>query len=53
MADMGLPVTGGVALDMTDVFSGEHLGAQKDSFNPHIKSHDCRLFLCHLVKDNA
>ena len=52
-ADMGLPVTGGVALDMTDVFSGEHLGAQKDSFNPHIKSHDCRLFLCHLVKDNA
>ena len=52
-ADMGLPVTGGVALDMTDVFSGEHLGSQKDSFNPHIKSHDCRLFLCHLVKDNA
>ena len=53
MADMGLPVTGGVALDMTDVFSGEHLGPQKDSFNPHIKAHDCRLFLCHLVKDNA
>lgn len=52
-ADMGLPVTGGVALDMTDVFSGEHLGPQKDSFNPHIKAHDCRLFLCHLVKDNA
>ena len=53
LADMGLPVTGGVALDMTDVFSGEHLGPQKDSFNPHIKAHDCRLFLCHLVKDNA
>ena len=53
MADMGLPATGGVALDMTDVFSGEHLGPQKDSFNPHIKAHDCRLFLCHLVKDNA
>lgn len=53
MADMGLPVTGGVALDMTDVFSGEHLGPQKDSFNPHIKAHDCRLFLCHLVRDNA
>ena len=53
MADMGLPVTGGVALDMTDVFSGEHLGPQKDSFNPHIKAHDCRLFLCHMVKDNA
>ena len=53
MADMGLPVTGGVALDMTDVFSGEHLGPQKDSFNPHIEAHDCRLFLCHLVKDNA
>lgn len=53
MADMGLPVTGGVALDMTDVFSGEHLGPQKDSFNPHIKARDCRLFLCHLVKDNA
>lgn len=52
-ADMGLPVTGGVALDMTDVFSGEHLGPQKDSFNPHIKAHDCRLFLCHLVKENA
>lgn len=53
LADMGLPVTGGVALDMTDVFSGEHLGPQKDSFNPHIKAHDCRLFLCHLVKDNV
>lgn len=53
LADMGLPVTGGVALDMTDVFSGEHLGPQNDSFNPHIKAHDCRLFLCHLVKDNA
>ena len=51
--DMGLPVTSGVLLDMTDVYSGEHIGPQKDFFNPHIQAHDSRLFLCRLVKENA
>ena len=51
--DMGLPVTSGVALDMTDVFTGEHIGPVTDFYNPHIEGHDCKLFLCKLVKVNA
>ncbi len=48
-ADMGIPVTSGVALDMTDVFSGEHIGKVHDFYTPHIPAHDCRLFLCKLT----
>lgn len=48
-ADMGVPVTSGVALDMTDVFSGEHIGKATDFYTPHIPAHDCRLFLCRLT----
>ena len=51
--DMGLPVTSGVAFDMTDVFTGEHLGPVTDFFNPHIEGHDCKLYLCKLVKTDA
>lgn len=48
-ADMGIPVTSGVALDMTDVFSGEHIGKVTDFYTPRIDAHDCRLFLCKLT----
>jgi alpha-galactosidase len=51
--DMGLPVTSGVALDMTDVFTGEHIGQVTDFFNPHIEGHDCKLYLCKLVKTDG
>ena len=51
--DMGLPVTSGVALDMTDAFTGEHIGQVTDFFNPHIEGHDCKLYLCKLVKKDA
>ena len=51
--DMGLPVTSGVALDMTDVFTGEHIGQVTDFFNPHIEGHDCKLYLCKLVKKDV
>lgn len=51
--DMGLPVTSGVALDMTDVFTGEHIGPVTDFYNPRIQGHDCKLYLCKLVKTHA
>ena len=49
-ADMGLPATGGVALQMRDVFTGETYDKVSDCFNPHIEAHDCKLYLCKLVK---
>ena len=51
--DMGLPVTSGVALDMTDVFTGEHIGPVTDFHTPYIQGHDCKLYLCRLVKAHA
>ena len=51
--DMGLPVTSGVALDMTDVFTGEHIGPVTDFHTPYIQGHDCKLYLCKLVKAHA
>ena len=51
--DMGLPVTSGVALDLTDVFTGEHIGPVTDFFNPHIARHDCKLYLGKLVKQHG
>ncbi len=48
-ADLGLPATSNVALHMVDAFTGEDLGNIRDNFNPHIKSHDCKLYLCELV----
>ncbi|MBQ3486334.1 MAG: glycoside hydrolase family 27 protein [Clostridia bacterium] len=50
LADLGLPATGGVALEMRDVFTGETFSKVSDSFQPHIEGHDCKLYLCKLVK---
>ncbi len=52
-ADLGLPAVSGVALDMTDVFTGEQLGPQTDTFHPRTPAHDCKLYLCRLVPDHA
>lgn len=49
-ADLGLPAPGQMGLRLTDVFTGEDLGCVTDSFNPHIKAHDCKLYLCHLER---
>ena len=44
-ADLGLPATCGVALRLTDVFTGEDVGVKKDFFNPLVEGHDCKLYL--------
>ena len=49
-ADLGLPVTGGVGLEMRDVFSGETLDKVQDFHNPRVEGHDCRLYLCRLTQ---
>ena len=51
LADMGLPATGGVKLQMRDVFTGETFEKVADSFHPHVEAHDCKLYLCKLVKE--
>ena len=51
--DLGVPVTSGWGLEMRDVFSGEKLGIQSDTFNPRVPGHDMRLYLCNLVKTNG
>ncbi len=48
-ADLGLPATCNAALHAVDAFTGEDMGLIRDNFNPHIKSHDCKLYLCKLV----
>ena len=48
-----IPATGGVALEMRDVFTGETFSRVSDSFHPHIEGHDCKLYLCKLVKKDA
>ena len=52
-ADLGLPATGGIALQMRDVFTGEVIDKVSDSFHPRIEGHDCKLYLCKLVKADA
>lgn len=47
-ADLGLPEGGGCALRMTDMFTGEDIGARKGSFHPVIPAHDCRMYLCRI-----
>ncbi len=49
-ADAGLPISSGYGLDMVDLFTGEHIGVQKDYYNLTIAPHDCALFKARLVK---
>ena len=48
--DAGLPYPSGMGLSLRDVFTGEELGVKRDFFNPRVPAHDCRLYLCRLVK---
>ena len=48
-ADVGLPYTSGYGFDMTDVFTGEHIGLKRDYHVISVPGHDCRLFRCRLV----
>ena len=49
LADAGLPVSGGVALSLRDVFTGEQLPPKSDFFNPEVPGHDLKLYLGRLV----
>lgn len=49
-ADIGLPVGSGYGLELTDLFTGEPAGVQKDYFNPEVGAHDCRLYRAKLVR---
>ena len=49
-ADVGLPYTSGYGFDMTDVFTGEHIGSKRDYHIVSVPGHDCRLFRCRLIK---
>ena len=49
-ADVGLPYASGYGFDMTDVFTGEHIGIKRDYHVISVPGHDCRLFCCRLVK---
>lgn len=52
-ADAGLPYPSGMGLSLRDVFTGEELGVKRDFLNPVIPGHDCRLYLCRLVRCDA
>lgn len=49
-ADVGLPYASGYGFDMTDVFTGEHIGIKRDYHVISVPGHDCRLFKCRLMK---
>lgn len=48
-ADLGLPTSGALGLEMTDVFTGENKGISRDTYHDIIPAHDCRMFLCRLA----
>lgn len=50
LADAGLPYGSGVGLRMTDVFTGEDAGLQRDYYNLKIEPHGCRVFLAELQR---
>ena len=49
LVDLGLPVSSGFALEMTDAYTGENAGKRMDYFNPVVPGHDMKLYLCRLV----
>ena len=50
LVDLGLPVSSGFALDVKDVYTGEHIGPKSDFFNQQVAGHDMKLYLCRLVR---
>ncbi len=50
MSDVGLAADTGYGLDMTEVFTDEHLGVKKEFMSRVIKAHDCECYLCKLAK---
>ena len=52
MVDLGLPASAGYGLQLRDVFTGEVIRVEKDSFNPSVPGHDLKLYLCRLIPRN-
>ena len=50
LADAGIPYSSGFGLEMTDVFTGELTENVQDYQRVTVPGHDCRLYLCRLVK---
>lgn len=42
--DAGLPTSSGYGLDITDIFTGEHIGVKQDYFMPSLEPHTCKLY---------
>ncbi len=51
--DLGLPVSCGCGLELRDVFTGECIGVQSDSFNPRVPGHDLKLYLARLCPNRG
>lgn len=49
-ADFGLPRVTGMALDMTNVMTGETIKNQRDYFQAYAKAHDFVMYRCKVVK---
>ncbi len=52
-AELGIPYSSGLALEMEDVFTGERIGRYRDYYRVCVKGHDCRLYLCRTVHGDA
>lgn len=51
-ADIGLPVTSGLALDLRDVYTGERIGRKSDIFGMEIPAHDMRMYIGRIVSSH-
>lgn len=49
--EMGLPYSAPYSFELTDAFTNEKTGVYKEIFRPMVGSHDCKVYLAHLVKD--
>lgn len=50
LTDFGLSASSGYALELTDVFTNEVVTTRNEYINMPVAAHDCRIFLCKLVK---
>ncbi len=50
LTDLGLPVNSGLAMQLTNVFTGETEGTYKEYVRRKLAPHDCVVFCCKLVE---
>ena len=49
-SDLGLDPLCGYGFDVTDAFTGEHLGIFRDCIDMHVEAGGCRVLTAKLVK---